>query len=442
MLHAAPAITPRRRDALADDRHRRRIRRTAVGAAAAALLLAGAATGRAAEAAEATDRPIAERIAEHDAAAERAGRDGRRTDRLGHLAAIVRLAPDRTDAWDGLRTESPRPPAADSRSLAAARRDVPRGFREERSTHFVILTDADAAWTLGVSRRLEQAHRDFESFIRRLELEAVPLRHRLVCIVFRDKRAFETFARERDGVAASWAHGYYSPVRDRIVLYQPPSGGDRFAEARAIAAIHHEVTHQLSFHRLVQDRTVQYPLWLNEGLATSFEAAADDPAAGPWSAFEARERRLRRLHAEQRLLPLEEFLGLTSLGDADPDRIEMVYGQCYGFFSWLATTRPTAVAGFLAAMHAEPPGPVSAERLRTLFQERVGAIGSVEAAWRRTLADAGGVPEAREASPRLMLTADRADASMDDGRFAGPQTPRASRRRDRDRDPAPEGAAR
>ena len=393
-----------------------RCRRLAV---IALMLLGGgraaAATGSAEAPASsaAADRSLAERIAEHDAAAEQAGRESRLADRLGHLAAIVRLAPDRADAWDALRTESPGPPPADSRPLAAARRDVPRGFREERSTHFVILTDAEPAWTLGVSRRLEQSHRDFESFVRRLDLEAVPLRLRLVCIVFREKRDFEAFARERDGVAASWAHGYYSPARDRIVLYQPPANGDRFAEARAIAAIHHEVTHQLSFHRLVQDRTVQYPLWLNEGLATSFEAAADDPAAGPWSAFEPRERRLQRLLQEQRLLPLEEFLGLTTLGDADAERIEMVYGQCYGFFSWLASTRPAAVAAFLAAMHAEPPGPVSAERLRTLFQEQVGPIGAVEAAWRRTLAVATEGPENREAPTALMLAADRVDAERE-----------------------------
>ncbi len=406
MPHLTPAITSILRGLAA-------VAVMLLGGPAAAADAADAADARSSDAAAVAapaERTAAERVAEHEAAAEQAAREGRLADRLGHLAAIVRLDPARADAWHALRGESPAPPPADSRPLAAARRDVPRGFREERSTHFVILTDADAAWTLGVSRRLEQAHRDFESFVRRLDLEAVPLRHRLVCVVFREKRAFEAFARERDGVAASWAHGYYSPARDRIVLYQPASGADRFAEARAIAAIHHEVTHQLSFHRLVQDRTVQYPLWLNEGLATSFEAAVDDAGAGPWSAFEPRERRLQRLHQEQRLLPLEEFLGLTTLGDADAERIEMVYGQCYGFFSWLATTRPTAVAGFLAAMHAEPSGPVSAERLRTLFQEQVGAIGAVEAAWRRTLAVAAEGPENGGGPAALMLAADRVDA--------------------------------
>ncbi len=374
-------LRPRRRA-----RHPRAVaaRRRRLHGLIASLALAGApvaSAGRTVAADDAETDRVAAAVERAEAAARQATAEGRDVAALGHWAMVARLAPEHEAAWARLRETAPGRPPLESPALASARAALPRGFREERTTHFVVLSDADPQWTLEVGRRLEHVHASFESFARRLGLDPVPLRHRLVCIVFEDRRDFARFGRETDGVAASWAHGYYSPRRDRVVLYQPDDRADRFAEARAVAALMHETAHQLSFHRLVQDVTVQQPLWLNEGLATSFEAAEDARSCGPWDPFEPRERRLARLVAEDRLLPLGELVGLVTLGAADAERIERVYGQCYGLFTWLATTRPAALRAFLDAMHAEPPGAVESSRLIELFETHVGRLAAIESAF-------------------------------------------------------------
>jgi hypothetical protein len=423
---------------------RLRVRLAALAAVAAFAVLAGRPAVASAAAGDEPEATLAERIAaaitRHEAAAAKAARAGQPATALGHWASILRLDPTRDDARRHLEEDARTPPPLESPALADARADLPRGFREERTAHFVVLTDADPAWSLEVGRRLERAHREFEVFTRRLGLEAMPLRHRLVCVVFRHKRDFERFGREHDGVGVSWAHGYFSPRSDRVVLYDPSSQrSDRFAEARAVAALMHETAHQLSFHRLVQDVTVQYPLWLNEGLATSFECAVDDAAAGPWEPFDPRERRLARLVEEDRLVPLREFVGLTTLGrTVDAEAIETTYGQCYGLFSWLVTTRPARVRGFLEAMQIEPPGPVSRPRLVELFETHIGSLASTESAWighlRDRVSDRSSAEDRRNA-PVLAAPAPTVpvpvparvpDADADSGSGSGSEPPRPS----------------
>jgi hypothetical protein len=65
--------------------------------------------------------------------------------------------------------------------------------------------------------------------------------------------------------------GYYSPVTNRIVMYDATSLGGQDWSVNAETIIH-EATHQSAFNTGVHSRYGQVPRWVVEGLGTLFEA--------------------------------------------------------------------------------------------------------------------------------------------------------------------------
>lgn len=330
------------------------------------------------------------RISRREAQAQSALATGKTAEALGHWAMILCL--DRSHRVQSrLRTEAPAAPPIDSPALDAAQKALARRFRVVRTAHFAIVTDADAAEVRRVERVLEDTLRAFTGFTARLELEVFPIRHRLVCIVFDRHRDFARFGREHDGVHATWCHGYYNPRHDRAVLYvngpNDIESDDSYAARRRTVAAVHETIHQLSYHCLVQNLAVQYPLWLSEGLATSFETDDTSRRFGPTESFEARDRRLVDVTGRADLEPLESFVVRTRVGSTDPDVIESAYSQSYALFSWLISTRPAGVRALLEALQREPPGQVIPDRQRELFEAAFGTIGSLQRSWELHIGD-------------------------------------------------------
>lgn len=351
---------------------------TASLAVLAATLPSGASTAEIEPA-----KSLESRLAKWRCEAKSAAAAGRQDDAQRLWARVARAGDDPVDARAALAELATDPPTLESRPLASARAALPEGFRERRTRSFVILSDAPKARVELVARSLEHVRSQFEAHVRRLDLPASPIRHRLVCIVFAKRADFLEFARSKDRIGVEWCHGYYAPRHDRVVVYDAASerGADEFAEARCTAALVHETVHQLSMHRLVQDATVQYPIWLSEGLATSFETDDTSRPFGPHSQFDPRERRLRTIVSEGRLISLREFVGVTRVDGSNPDQIAAIYGQSYGFYTWLIRTRPDGVRAFFAEMHALPPGRVSREVLTDLFESTVGPLTAIERRW-------------------------------------------------------------
>ena len=229
------------------------------------------------------------------------------------------------------------PLPTDSAACAAARDLLPGQFIEHESRRFVVLSDASTNSTRNQAERLERTYHQFHRFTRRIGLKPLPLKHRLVCILFQSRDDYQVFARAHDGVSDPWIAGYNSPRNDRIVFYDIESNPsltkarsklhqmrtrmellgsrldraedlgregqaeslrhtlaryqrhmaneqmrvDQFARTADIATTIHEATHQLMFHAGVQSPYVQYPIWICEGLATSFETDSPQEAFGP-----------------------------------------------------------------------------------------------------------------------------------------------------------------
>ena len=347
----------------------------------------------------------------------------------GHVVALAKL--NDVAAKLPLQFESP--------VYRAARNLLPPRFAKTETKRFVVLSDADANWTRTQIERIERAHHQFMRFANRLDLAPLPLEHKLVCVLFARQDDYLKFAGEQDNVKDAWIAGYYSPRHDWIVFYDIRSNSDvkkasakldrmerdfsswalgavgatnphdepevgalhdavcryhqhfavekqklaDFTERAVIATTVHEAIHHLMFHTRVQLRTVEYPLWISEGMATAFETDSPNQAFGPDHDFKPRRNEFVRLVREDKLLPLQELVTLTAMPNADPDTISAVYHGSYALVTWMCRHRQSELRKYFNTMQREPTGRSTRERHLVIFESIFGEVERVERAWMR-----------------------------------------------------------
>ena len=297
---------------------------------------------------------------------------------------ILLREPEHDEAYEGLlQLADQRPLPSTSDAYRATKALLPKGFRKYETQRFIVLSNADARWTRAQANLLERTYHEFFRHTERLQLRPLPLRHKLVCVLFRKRSQFAEFAQRHDRVTESWGLGYYSPRHDRTVFYNGAAepGADQFARKRSIATTIHEATHQLHYHTHVQIMHVQYPLWSCEGLATAFETSNPNAAFGPDHEFQPRRERFLRLLKGDRILPLRSLVGLDRMPDNRTETIHTVYNQSYALVSWLARYRKQEFRDYLMLMLKEPPGRLSPNRHLALFEQAFGNIDQVERSW-------------------------------------------------------------
>jgi len=336
-----------------------------------------------------------------------------------------------------IRLAEGRPLPRTSQAYEQARADLPERFIEFETKRFIVLSDADWQWTRAQAQRLERTHHQFQRFARRLRLEPLPLRHKLVCILFADRAEYQHFAGAHDDVADPWIAGYYSPVHDRVVFYQGEANPsvvearsklrqmgtdidsiarqaehamrqgqrenaavlrqhrqryrehllrerrrvDAFAEQISIATTVHETTHQLLFHTRIQTPRLQYPIWISEGLATAFETDDTGGAFGPDHEYAPRREAFEELLGDDGLIDLRDLVTWTRLATTDEQTVHAVYQQSYALVTWLNRCRAGQLSRYLQLMLVEPPASLGPDRYRTLFEEAFGDIDRLQHAW-------------------------------------------------------------
>lgn len=319
---------------------------------------------------------------------------------------------------------------ADEAAVARTRRLLGETFERFDTPHFVILSDCSREWTQSRGDLLERTRTQFFRVCERMGLPAVPHRHKLVCVLFNDHRAYQVFARAYDGLEARWVAGYYATLSNRVVFYNDASSpayeslrdrlqayerqmreartkaeeavrnaqqdlalrlhasaddldkqiqrersrlGER-AAAHSTAKTIHEAVHLLAFNCGVQLPDRDYPFWLSEGLATAFETHQADEAFGPDRALHVgpRRERFEELRREGRLAPIERLITISEVPQWDADTADAMYGQSYALFSHLYRENPRAIGAYLMALGAEPAGHLTAERQVELFRQAFG----------------------------------------------------------------------
>ena len=322
----------------------------------------------------------------------------------------------------------------DSPARKLAREYLPPRFIEYQSKRFVVLTDRGADVASRQLALLERTHHQFLRFCQRLSLRPLPLQHKLVCVLFASMADFQHFGKTHDKVTDSRISGYYSPRHDWIVFYhaggshevvraqqdlkQLRSDADdlaeqasqaaldgrpedaqqirtavrrtreqidehrrqvtQYAEQRNTATIVHEAIHQLLFHTGVQSATVQYPLWICEGLAASFETESPQLAFGPDCEYAPRRQRFEELFANNALIPLRELVTLETIPSEQSD---VMYQQSYALVAWLCRHRKAQMRTYLFAMSQGTPSIKQATDHADLFQSHFGHAESLERTW-------------------------------------------------------------
>jgi len=312
--------------------------------------------------------------------------------------------------------------ATDEDAITLTQQQLGRGFRRSETKHFVILSNCNSAWTRNKASILERTRHEFFRFAKHLGLPVIPHERKLLCVLINDHEQYQSFAREHDHLSAGWIAGHYSIDSNRVVFYndltspafaaalhtldgyddlaQQERGradraptrdqaqslmrhagelereararredlgdqADRFATAKTI----HEAVHLLSFNTGVQAPSRAYPLWLSEGLASSFET--DDPsrAFGPLYPSETRENTFRRLRDEHALIPWGDLLTLREPPPSGDQHVEAIYAQSLVLFSHLARFHSDALGAYLlnATNHAPDPGEDNVARFERFF---------------------------------------------------------------------------
>lgn len=181
----------------------------------------------------------------------------------------------------------------------------------------------------------------------------------------------------------SWNLGYYSLRNDRIVLFDGRSYCSIISKLISIylRTTIHEAVHQLHFHTGVLNIHIQYPLWLCEGLATTFESNTTKRAFGPEQDFQPRREHFRWLVDTNKLLPLKSLVQLDTLPDTSQQTSFTIYNQSYALVCWLINKRPKEFSNYLMLLRLEPPGRPSGNRHLELFEKAFGDTMKLQKQW-------------------------------------------------------------
>ncbi len=151
----------------------------------------------------------------------------------------------------------------------------------------------------------------------------------------------------------------------------------------------HEAAHQLSFNTGLQKRNVMYPLWVSEGLATSFETSFSG------SCDTARINRLIEMQKNHRLCKLSEFVSITTL-PSDAEAQKDFYAQACGFFEFLSQNHKDNLTKYFASLYGLKTGP---RTKKALYKEFIASFGPMNEMEKSFLDYVNSLPE-RSAGPR------------------------------------------
>ena len=191
------------------------------------------------------------------------------------------------------------------------------------------------------------------------------------------RRAAEKKERERLNGNADALRAHARSERDRL---------RKEADSASIAKTIHEAVHLLSFNCGVQSRAREYPFWLTEGLASSFET--DDPrrAFGPGRPGRVGIATFRDAAHEA---SLSDLLNVGDPAAASGETALTLYAQSEALFEHLHRYKRDELRDLLLAYWALPSGDLPEQTHAGVFAEVVGDARSVERAMARS--------EAREA---------------------------------------------
>ena len=299
-------------------------------------------------------------------------------------------------------------PASNATPCAALASQVGQTLQVHETDRFLVLSAANDASAAATGQFLEQAYLWFYEQFTLAGFEPKPPRDKLTWVCLNSYSALEAYGRAADGADVSWMDAYYSHRTNRvatamaagrpvpqarvrssgspgkIAAFSDPGGGQIAPGSLNIRTITHELTHQLAFNTGLQRRGVTYPFWLTEGLATNFEA--DSPESVGLGRQDSRYGpRLVEAKAGGRLIPLEQFVGMTEWSAGQGTATRDAYAESWGLFHYLLERHPVALKKYMAELSSVWLPPQNSESLRRRFIAAFGPIKPLEANFLRSV---------------------------------------------------------
>jgi hypothetical protein len=205
--------------------------------------------------------------------------------------------------------------------------------------------------------RFEELYRSYMRYFTARGFEPTRPVFPLVAVVFPNQQDFLKYASQSGAKLLPGTLGFYSPVSNRITLYDV-TDGDRDNPNWQINSetIVHEAVHQMAFNTNVHSRYCMPPRWVAEGLGTMFEAR------GVWNArqFTNQSDRINRYRfdefkqysARQRKPGnLAELVSSDRFFEANP---EGAYAESWALTFFLFETKPKQYVEYLQATAKRP----------------------------------------------------------------------------------------
>jgi hypothetical protein len=168
--------------------------------------------------------------------------------------------------------------------------EMPAGFKVHSTVNYLICYNTSTAYAQWCGSLYERLYRGFRNYWETRGLQLRDPELPLIAMVFDSKISYLRHVREELGDSAESIVGFYSPLSNRINMYDLTGleglklTGQRLstaalvnqilsqpAAAPMVATIVHEATHQLAYNCGLQTRLADNPVWVSEGLAVFFE---------------------------------------------------------------------------------------------------------------------------------------------------------------------------
>jgi hypothetical protein len=310
------------------------------------------------------------------------------------------------------REPLPQPPQEAGRDLGRrVLAELPAGFDLHVTKHYVLCFGTSREYAKWAAAVFERLHETFGNYWRRagVDLHDTDDASRpLVVVIFADRHGYETHAARDVGSAADRVVGYYNLLTNRVVTYdltaadaRPAGGGGgggrsgrrgleflaQPESALLVSTLVHEATHQMAFNSGMHRRLAPVPLWVSEGIATTFEPADLRHQSG-WRGLGSINRpRLDRFRKAYHPGCLEAVVATDDAFRAADTAID-AYAMAWALAWFLMETRRDDFVGYLRGLAGREPLTEypREERLRDFAAAFGGTPAEIEPALVRAMA--------------------------------------------------------
>jgi hypothetical protein len=241
--------------------------------------------------------------------------------------------------------------ASDLRGML--RQEFGNDFEVTGDKHYLIVYPAGErnAW----APRFEQLYGSFLQYFTVRGWRPQEPQFPLVAVVFPSEREFQAYAAREGTRLGPGTLGYYSPLSNRVLLYDITKTMQLDWSVNAETIIH-EAAHQTAFNTGVHNRFAQPSRWIVEGLGTMFEAR------GVWdsSKYKSQADRINRYrfaafqkYAKTRRQEgaLAEIVSSDRVFNTDADA---AYAEAWALTFFLSETDPRRYVEYLRKTAAYP----------------------------------------------------------------------------------------